>query len=91
LRAERISYGEIAELADLAEHIAPGDVELLEAAGIPEFSKKRDYKRQYMGVTIDRAGRNSSGIRWTALGTDGYLRADTLAGIKQLIKKNKTK
>jgi hypothetical protein len=32
LRAERISYGELAELQGLAEHIEPGDVELLEAA-----------------------------------------------------------
>jgi hypothetical protein len=36
LRAERISYGELAELQSLAEHIEPGDVELLEAAGVPE-------------------------------------------------------
>jgi len=32
LRAERISWSELAELQDLAEHIEPGDVELLEAA-----------------------------------------------------------
>lgn len=38
LRAERISYGELAELQGLAEHIEPGDVELLEAAGVPEHS-----------------------------------------------------
>lgn len=37
LRAERISYLELAELQDLAEHIEPGDAELLEAAGVPEF------------------------------------------------------
>lgn len=37
LRAERISYGELAELQSLAEHIQPGDTELLEAAGVPEF------------------------------------------------------
>lgn len=37
LRAERISYGELAELQSLTPHIAPGDVELLEAAGVPEF------------------------------------------------------
>jgi len=36
LRAERISYGELAELQSLAEHIDPSDVELLEAAGVPE-------------------------------------------------------
>ena len=36
LREERISYGELAELQGLAEHIENDDVELLEAAGIPE-------------------------------------------------------
>lgn len=36
LRAECISYGELHELQCLAEHIADGDVELLEAAGVPE-------------------------------------------------------
>lgn len=36
LRAERISYGELHELQSLAGHIQPGDVELLEAAGVPE-------------------------------------------------------
>jgi hypothetical protein len=30
IRAERISYGEIAELQDLAEHVDAGDVELLQ-------------------------------------------------------------
>lgn len=40
LRAERISYGELAELQGLAEHIEPGDVELLEAAGVPEFPEE---------------------------------------------------
>lgn len=37
LRAQRISYGELAELQSLAEHIDAGDTELLEAAGVPEF------------------------------------------------------
>lgn len=37
LREERISYGELAELQGLAEFIEEGDVELLEAAGVPEF------------------------------------------------------
>jgi hypothetical protein len=36
IRAERISYGELAELQSLVPHIEPGDVELLEAAGVPE-------------------------------------------------------
>ena len=36
IQAEQISYGEIAELQDLAEHIAPDDVLLLQWAGVPE-------------------------------------------------------
>ena len=36
IEAERISYGEIAELQALTEHIAPDDVQLLEWAGVPE-------------------------------------------------------
>lgn len=40
LRAERISYGELLELQGLAEHIEAGDVELLEAAGVPEFEEE---------------------------------------------------
>ncbi len=40
LRAERISYEEINELVGLAEHIDPSDIELLEAAGVPEFPEE---------------------------------------------------
>ena len=36
LRAECISYGELFELQSLVEHIDEGDVELLQAAGVPE-------------------------------------------------------
>lgn len=36
LRAERISYGELSELQELADYIKEGDVELLEPAGVPE-------------------------------------------------------
>ena len=36
LRGERISYGELFELQTLAPHIALDDIELLEAAGVPE-------------------------------------------------------
>lgn len=36
LREERISYGELAELTELIPYIQPDDVELLEAAGVPE-------------------------------------------------------
>lgn len=34
--AEEISWGELAELQALVEHIDPGDVQLLEWAGVPE-------------------------------------------------------
>lgn len=44
LRAERISWGELHELQGLAEHIEPGDVELLEAAGVPEHPEDPDYE-----------------------------------------------
>lgn len=36
IRAERISWHELHELQGLADHIQPGDVELLEWAGVPE-------------------------------------------------------
>jgi hypothetical protein len=36
IEAENISYGEIAELQSLAQEIEPGDVQLLEWAGVPE-------------------------------------------------------
>lgn len=36
IEAERMSWGEIAELQSLAEFIDPGDVQLLEWAGTPE-------------------------------------------------------
>ena len=48
IRAERISYGEIAELQGLADHIDPGDVELLEWAGVPEDAVKRNGKWELM-------------------------------------------
>ncbi len=41
LRSETISYGELHELQSLAEHIEEGDVELLEAAGVPEFPEDK--------------------------------------------------
>jgi hypothetical protein len=36
IRAERISYDELAELQSLTKSIDPEDVELLEVAGVPE-------------------------------------------------------
>lgn len=40
----------------------------------------------FMGVHIYHADRNASGIRYTALVKGRNLRADTLAGIKDLIR-----
>jgi hypothetical protein len=37
LRSESISWSELYELQTLADQIDPGDVELLEAAGVPEL------------------------------------------------------
>ena len=43
LRAERISYGELVELQSLAPQIIVlGDVELMEAAGVPEHEENTD-------------------------------------------------
>lgn len=42
LRAENISYGELAELQALAPYIEPGDTELLEPAGVPEFPEESE-------------------------------------------------
>lgn len=46
-----------------------------------------DKQRRYMGVNIYRASLNSSGIRWNAsTGSGLVLKADTLDGIRKLIK-----
>ena len=42
LRAENISYGELSELQSLKRYIESGDVELLEAAGVPEFPEEKE-------------------------------------------------
>lgn len=42
LRLERISFGELHELQSLAPHIEKGDTELLEAAGVPEYSENQE-------------------------------------------------
>ena len=49
--AERISYGELAELHSLAEFINPGDTQLLEWAGVTEFPDDDDAR--YV-ITLDR-------------------------------------
>lgn len=41
--------------------------------------------KTYKGYSIYQCERNSSGMKYYCHGANGYLRADTLAGIKQLI------
>ena len=38
---ESISYGELVELEELTEYIEEGDVQLLQAAGVPEFESEK--------------------------------------------------
>jgi hypothetical protein len=52
IRAERISYGELAELQSLAQYIERGDVELLEAAGVPEDDKAQKVADGLEGANI---------------------------------------
>lgn len=54
IRAERISYGEIAELQDYGARglIDEGDVELREWAGLPEFPEEEQVMRLFT-VSID--------------------------------------
>jgi hypothetical protein len=40
----------------------------------------------FMGVNIYPAGFNSSGIRWEAYAKGAHFRADTLGGIRDLIR-----
>jgi len=47
------------------------------------------YKETYKGTNIYRAALNASGIRYYTIAPN--LRADTLAGIKQLIKERPNK
>ena len=51
LRAERISYGELAELQELSEYIDKDDVELLEAAGVPENDEDEYADGGYVAVS----------------------------------------
>jgi len=52
IQAERISTGELCELQSLAPYIDKGDVELLEAAGVPEFEEEPEetYYIEYLNA-----------------------------------------
>lgn len=47
---------------------------------------KRHDMHTYFGVDIFRMSGNSMGLRWDARVNGEYLRADTLAGMKELIR-----
>lgn len=71
LRAERISYGEIAELQSLAPHIDPSDVELLEAAGVPEKSEYEQQADSFLsrnGIRFRATLSNSKSADWQPSG-----------------------
>jgi hypothetical protein len=53
LRSESISYGELAELQSLAEHIDKDDVELLEASGVAEFESDEKSLGDYTDADFD--------------------------------------
>ena len=50
-------------------------------------TKVADTAGEYKGHTIWKATPNASGIKYYAYTDRGIIRADTLAGIKRLIKK----
>jgi hypothetical protein len=75
---ERISTAEIVELQGLAEHIDPGDVQLLEWAGVPEFKedaeeenwKRADRAATALGVYYD-ATQGSDPLMGKGYGDEG--------------------
>lgn len=78
LRAERISLGEISELQSLAKHIAPGDVELLEAAGVPEHAAQHTPGPcQICGAVHSPSAMDAAGVL-----LDGKARIKTAYGSK---------
>ena len=53
IQNENVSYGELAELQSLSQYIDPSDVELREAAGMPEFDD--DDEMKYGGKTKSKS------------------------------------
>lgn len=48
---------------------------------------KNKKERVYKGMTIYKAERNSSGVRWYTFAGERVIRSTTLIGIKKLISK----
>ena len=66
----------------------PVDTELVEHRIKEHKMKQAKCIHEYMGCTIYNCDINSSGMRWSAIGKNGMLKADTLRGIKKLIKED---
>ena len=70
IEAQQISYGEISELQELSEHIHPADVQLLEWAGIPEFSQPHpvaEVVHPAFGAAYGAATRDGVTVGYTSL------------------------
>lgn len=68
LQAERISQGELLELQSLKDYIEEGDVELLEAAGVPEFEDETTEKlfdQEIFNIILVHVARTWERIRIT--------------------------
>lgn len=83
LRAERLSYGEIVELQNLAQYIDPSDTELREAAGIPEW--EREFDEWAKDSVADFRDEDGEEHNIYFIGLEGY--KDLKEKIKQIIEK----
>lgn len=70
LRAEKISQGELIELQSLAKYIDPSDVELLEAAGVPEHGNDPELEGKYVYKFHEERGELSAYVENMATGEE---------------------
>lgn len=77
--AERISMSELIELQNLTEHIDPGDTQLLEWAGVPEFGPVFYCAYGVERCTDCRPLLDAGNVEIPGTDTDGPLPADVLA------------
>lgn len=89
IRAERISYGEQAELQSLIEHIDEDDVELLEHAGVKEGRTPKQHLRivelqmQIMDWMGDDSEVHDYAEVLAEIATGGYAIEEFLSDVKQ--------
>lgn len=75
IRAERIGWGEIAELQGLAEHIPAGDVELLEWAGVPEHEEEKNYTVEIRVDVRAASPEEAERTAWSSVTSTGRITA----------------